>query len=203
MSTSVKRRNRKTFDRGGKVKKLKKKLKDPYSFEPFENWVWRKYEGNGKVDIENFIEKHKDRLFFIGTDSQNYSKSGTCVFTSVLVAWDYDREVGSGRGARVIRYTDKRAIVPQEALSAKLMVETQRSIEICKFVEEKLLDLSDEQNDYTENIIGVSIDCNYDEIKGKSARYKDMLVGMVVAYGWKAFIKPDSWASTNVADSKC
>ena len=198
MKTAVKKKRNRVS-----LKKSNKKHKDPYSFEPFENWIWRKYETSDKVDISGFIEDHKNRLFFIGTDSQNHPSSRTCVFTSVLVAWDYDRELGSGRGARVIRYTDKRVIIPKEALSAKLMVETERSIEICKFVEDKLFSLSDDENDYSANMVGVSIDVNYDEARGKSARYKDMLVGMVVAYGWKCFIKPDSWASTNVADSKC
>jgi len=161
------------------------------------------YESNKKMDPIAFIHEFKDRLFFVGTDSQSYSKSGTCVFTSVLIAYDYDRETETGHGATVIRYTDKRAIVPKEALSAKLTVETQRSIEICKMVEEQLIELSDEENDYMQNLVGVSIDCNYDEVKGKSGRYKDMLVGMVVAYGWKAFIKPDSWAATTVADARC
>lgn len=184
-------------------KKVKKVYKDPYSFDPVREWVWREYEGRSQVDPIEFISTHRDRLFFVGTDSQSYAKSRTCVFTSVIIAYDYDKEAGTGHGATVIRYTDKRAIVPKEALSAKLTVETQRSIEICKMVEEQLIELSDNDNDYMGNLVGVSIDCNYDELKGKSGRYKDMLVGMVVAYGWKAFIKPDSFAATTVADSKC
>ena len=183
--------------------KIRKKYGDPYTFDPVSEWVWREYESTKKSDPVDFISKYKDRLFFIGTDSQSYSKSGTCVFTSVIVAYNYDKELGTGHGATIIRYTDKRAIVPKEALSAKLIVETQRSIEICKMIEEKLIELSDDENDYTQNLVGVSIDCNYDEDKGKSGRYKDMLVGMVVAYGWKAFIKPDSFAASAVADNKC
>jgi predicted RNase H-related nuclease YkuK (DUF458 family) len=177
--------------------KVKKVLKSPYEFEPFEEWIWREYEGSKQVSIVEFIEKHKNSLFFIGTDSQSYSKSISCVFTSVLIA--YHR----GHGGSIIRHTDKRAIVPKEALSAKLTVETQRSIEICKFVEDRLFDLSDNENDYTKNLIGISIDVNCDEAKGKSGRYKDMLVGMVVSYGWDAFIKPDAWAASKVADARC
>ena len=184
-------------------RKAKKVYRDPYTFDPVSEWAWKSYEGNKKMTPVDFINEYKDRLFFVGTDSQSYSKSGTCVFTSVIVAYDYDREAGTGHGATIIRHTDKRAIVPKEALSAKLMVETQRSIEICKLVEEQLIDMSDDEHDYMSNLVGVSIDCNYDEVKGKSARYKDMLVGMVVAYGWQAFIKPDSWASSSVADKKC
>jgi len=187
----------------GKKKKVRSKYSDPYTFDPIEKWEWKEYEGSKKVDPVEFITRYKDRLFFVGTDSQSYSKVGTCVFTSVIIAYNYDRELGTGHGATIIRYTDKRSIVPKEALSAKLTVETQRSIEICKMIEEQLIELSDDEHDYMQNLAGVSIDCNCDEVKGKSARYKDMLVGMVVAYGWKAFIKPDSFAASSVADNKC
>jgi len=197
-----KRKNRKS-DLSVASKKVKKEYSDPYSFNPVGEWKWREYEGRKQVDPIDFINKYRDRLFFVGTDSQCHPKNGTCVFTSVIIAYDYDREIGTGHGATIIRHTDKRAMVPKEALSAKLTVETQRSIEICKMVEEHLIEISDEENDYMENLVGVSIDCNYDEARGKSARYKDMLVGMVLAYGWKAFIKPDSFAASSVADNKC
>lgn len=184
-------------------KKIHKVYKDPYTFDPVQDWTWMEYEGSLKVDPIAFIDMHRNRLFFVGTDSHSYPKSRTCVFTSVIIAYDYDRVNKTGHGASVIRFTDKRGIVPKEALSAKLTVETQRSIEICKMLEERLIELSDDENDYMGNLVGVSIDCNCDEIKGKSGRYKDVLVGMVIAYGWKAFIKPDSWAASTVADAKC
>jgi len=112
-----------------------------------------------------------------------------------------------GKGGRIARYVDKRPMIPVEALSARLTVETQRSIELCRYLEEKLLDFSVEDDRapsdcYTNNIVGISIDVNNDD-KYKSGRYKDMLVGMVVAYGYECFIKPDAWASSAVADKKC
>jgi len=170
--------------------------KDPYTFEPFKDWVWRKYESSDEADLSEFIENNKDAMFFIGTDSQNYSKSNKCIFTSVVIAYRM------GRGGTIIRHTDKRPMIPVEALSARLTVETQRSIEICQFLENKLLELSDEDNDYMKNIVGISIDVSSD-LKNKSGRYKDMLVGLVMAYGYNALVKPDSWASSTVADRKC
>lgn len=175
--------------------------KDPYVYEPLEKWVWKKYETNETLDIDEFIVRNKDCMFFIGTDSQNYPKSRKCVFTTVLIAYRM------GRGGCIARHIDKRPLIPVEALSARLTVETQRSIEICRYLEDKLLELSfidglDEDNLYTKNIVGISIDVNSDS-KYKSGRYKDMLVGMVVAYGFECFIKPDAWASSKVADKKC
>jgi predicted RNase H-related nuclease YkuK (DUF458 family) len=179
-----------------KAKKMSYLKKDPYTFDNFEDWVWRKYESSHTVDIKNFIETNKEALFFIGTDSQNYSKSNKCVFTSVVIAYRL------GKGGCIARYTDKRPMIPVSALSARLMVETQRSIEICQFVETTLFDLSDDEIDYTNNIVGISIDVSSD-LKNKSGRYKDMLVGLVMGYGFNALVKPDSWASSSVADRKC
>ena len=182
------------------VKKIKRK--DPYSFDPVDKWTWTEYESNHKLDIDKFIEGHKNNLFFIGTDSQMHNKSRSCVFTTVLIAYE------KGRGGAVARYTDKRALIPVEALSSRLTVETQRSIEICKHLETKLFDLSiaddieKDEDYYTNNIVGITVDVNSD-VQHWSGRYKDMLVGMVLAYGFKCFIKPDAWASSSVADKKC
>ena len=177
--------------------------KDPYKFDPVDKWVWKEYETNKNADVIKFIDDHYENSYwYIGTDSQQYTKPLRCIFTTVLVAHMVDPISGIGKGGSIIRYVDRRPAIPLEAMSARLTVEVQRSIEICKFLEENLLERSDDENEYWKNIVGISIDCNKD-IKHKSARYKDALVGMVVAYGWNAFIKPDAWASTNVADKKC
>ena len=175
--------------------------KDAYTFDSFDKWIWRKYETDHILDINEFISKNRDCLFFIGTDSQNYPKSKKCVFTTVLVAYR------KGKGGTIARHVDKRPMIPVEALSARLTVETQRSIELCKYLEDRLFYLSLEDNlsddkYYTKNIVGISIDVNNDS-QHRSERYKDMLVGMVVAHGYSAFIKPDAWASSKVADNKC
>ena len=175
--------------------------KDPYTFEPLAKWVWQKYETSHKLDIDEFISKNRDCLFFIGSDSQNYPKSKKCVFTTVLVAYRM------GKGGCIARHVDKRPMIPIEALSSRLTVETQRSIEICRYLEDKLFELSIEdklstKDMYTNNIVGISIDVNGDK-KFKSGRYKDMLVGMVVAYGYECFVKPDAWSASKVADKKC
>ena len=177
--------------------------KDPYTFEPFEDWAWKKYESNDTVDFRKFIGDNRTKLFFVGTDSQQRPKQRLCSFTSVLVAWDFDSEMGCGHGATVIRTNDKRPIIPIEALSARLMVEVQRSIEICKILEEELLKLSVEDDiDYTGNFKAVTIDVNKSD-KHKSGRYKDALVGMVMAYGWNVLVKPDDMTASKVADRKC
>jgi predicted RNase H-related nuclease YkuK (DUF458 family) len=176
--------------------------RDPYTFDPIEDWVWNEYESSVKVDLDQFIDDHRNCAFFIGTDSQNYPKSNRCIFTSVLIAYTH------GKGGAIARHTDKRPMIPIEALSARLTTETQRSIELCKYLESRLFDLSvedgleDEDFYNVKNIVGISIDVNNDS-KYKSGRYKDMLVGMVVGYGYEALVKPDSWAASSVADNRC
>jgi len=177
--------------------------KSPYVFDPIDQWIWKHYESNVNTDVISFIDNnYKNSNWHIGTDSQQYSKSNKCIFTTVLIAHHYNKDTGIGKGGSVIRCTDIRPKIPIEALSARLTVEVQRSIEICKFLEAELLNRSDDSNEYWKDIVGISIDCNKD-IKNKSARYKDALVGMVMGYGWKAFIKPEAWASSTVADRSC
>jgi predicted RNase H-related nuclease YkuK (DUF458 family) len=194
---------------------------DPYSVPPFETWTWKQFTGNKNRDIKQFILDHKDCIFFVGTDSQQFTKSKKCVWASTLCAWYYDKEAGTGHGADAIKYTHKTKIIPREAMSARLTVEVQRSIELCAYLEKVLQELTDESMantmamiesgeiteddyykyaiDYTENIGGVTIDVSKEEINA-SCKYKDALVGMVVSRGWQAFVKPEAWASSNVAD---
>jgi len=56
--------------------------------------------------------------------------------------------------------------------------------------------------DYTSNFVAVTIDVNKSELH-KSGRYKDALVGMVMAYGWNVLVKPDDMTASKVADRKC
>jgi predicted RNase H-related nuclease YkuK (DUF458 family) len=204
-----KKNKRRTLSNEEKAKKDTAALKakeeffsrDPYTFDPIEDWIWREYESSTSIDIDNFIDMNKNCAFFIGTDSQNYPKSRKCVFTSVLIAYT------KGRGGAIARHTDKRPMIPIEALSARLTTETQRSIELCKYLENRLFDLSfedelDDKDYYNNNIVGISIDVNNDS-KYKSGRYKDMLVGMVIGQGYEALVKPDSWAASSVADNRC
>jgi len=200
--------------------------KDPYTFEPFDTWKWRTFHGEKALNLDEFIEKNKNRLFFIGTDSQQYPKNKKCVFTSVLIAYDYDKDFGGGHGATIARHTDKRHIVPIYNLGNRLTVEVQRSIELCKHLESTLeritenemesLRIKAEENgwpdeylmrkldaaDYTDNMMGVCIDVSRNDID-ESSRYKESLAGMVIQHGWRAYIKPEAWGASSVADKKC
>ena len=152
---------------------------------PFAEWSWRSYDGRRAVDVGQFLSDHKDEMFFIGTDSQNYSKKKTCVFTTVLIAYRM------GRGGNIVTHRHK---VPyMDALRQRLLMEAMLSLEVGWYLDTKVPKKS---------IIGIHLDVNQ-SLKYKSGQYKDELVGMVMGQGFTALCKPDSWAASSVADSRC
>ena len=52
------------------------------------------------------------------------------------------------------------------------------------------------------SFVGIHLDVN-DNLQYKSAHYRDELVGLVLAQGYTALVKPDAWAASTVADSRC
>jgi len=155
-------------------------------YPPFGEWNWRRYDGHKKADIDEFIKYHKDDMFFIGTDSQNYLKrKKICVFTTVLIAYKMRR------GGAIITHTDRTPCMA--SLRQRLLLEAMRSLETAWYLDSKV---------DSKNIIGIHLDVN-SNLKYKSAQYKEELVGLVAAQGFNALTKPDAWAASCVADSKC
>lgn len=154
-------------------------------YPPFEQWKWRSYDGKVLLNVEEFVKKYSDRHFFIGTDSQNYSKKRETVFTTALIAYEM------GRGGMVILHKDK---VPyMDHLRQRLLIEVMRSVETAWFLNKHIS---------IDQIIGIHIDVNQ-SLQFKSGKYKEELIGFVAAQGFNALVKPDAWASSKVADSAC
>jgi len=155
-------------------------------YKPFEEWVWRAYDGRRKINLEEYVRDRRDNnFFFIGTDSRNYSKKRSCVFTSVLIAYTKEHHGGSA----VIH----RNVVPfMESLRQRLIMEAMRSLEVAWWLT-KIIP--------KENVIGIHLDVNQN-LKFKSGQYKNELVGLIVSQGFKALVKPDAWAASCVADSR-
>lgn len=154
-------------------------------YSPFSEWTWRTFEGKQAADINQFIAEHMDHMFFVGTDSQNYSKTKTCIFTSVLVAYKW------GKGGCSIIHKDKVSFV--ESLRQRLLTEAMRSLEVAWYLDKKIPKKS---------FVGIHLDVNQN-LKYKSAHYKEELVGLVLAQGYQCWTKPNSWCASTVADSKC
>jgi len=152
-------------------------------YKGFDEWAWRSYDGKKSLDIKDFIETHRDRHFFIGTDSQNYKKKNRrCVFTTVLIAYCM------GKGGTIATHIDKVDYV--ESLRQRLLIEAMRSLEVAWFLDRHVP---------AKNIIGIHLDVN-SNLKYRSGQYKDELVGLVMSQGFRALVKPDAWAASSVAD---
>lgn len=168
------------------VKTKGTKMKEnKYGYKAFAEWGWRSYDGRKKVSVEDFIKEHDGAMFFIGTDSQNYSKRKVCVFTTALIAYHM------GKGGAIIIHRDK--VPHMESLRQRLLMEAMRSLETAWFVNIKIPDKS---------FIGVHLDVNQ-SLKYKSGQYKDELVGLIVAQGFSCKTKPDAFAASFAADKKC
>ena len=154
-------------------------------YKPFKEWKWVDYSGTKTLNIEQFISDNKDRYFFIGTDSQNYSKKRQTIFTTALISY----KIRSG--GLVALHKDKIPMV--EHLRQRLLMEAMRSLEVAWFLDQKV---------DKKNIIGIHLDVN-ESLKFKSGKYKEELIGLIAAQGFNCIIKPDAWAASKVADSRC
>lgn len=154
-------------------------------YPPFQDWEWRSYDGKEKVDIRSFMESKKNCQFFVGTDSQNYRKNKRCcVFTTVIIAYTL------GKGGSIILHSDKMPYM--EHLRQRLLLEAMRSLETAWFIDSVVKKNS---------VVTIHLDVN-GNLRYKSAQYKDELVGMIMAQGYKCIHKPNAWAASSVADAK-
>ena len=141
---------------------------------------WKSLSGGRIEDIHTFA-KDVTRLgqeLHVGTDSLQTGRFTQ--FVTVLVV------LTPTKGGRVV-YT--REVVPRIiSLRERLFQEVWRSVQIG-------LELSP----HVSGQMTLHIDANTEE-KYMSSRYIQELVGLVVGQGFKALVKPESWASTHVAD---
>lgn len=156
---------------------------DRWAYPPFSEWVWKSFDNTKVVNIDDFVNTHKEAQFYIGTDSQ--TKSHKTTVTTALIAYNW------GRGGSVVIHTHK---VPEfQSLRQQLISEAMRSLETAWYVNPKISD---------DNTIVIHLDVN-SNLKWRSGQYRDELVGMIMAQGFKPAIKPDSWGSSKVADHGC
>lgn len=151
-------------------------------YPSFTEWTWRTYDGTQIVDPEIFVKDNKETQFFIGTDSQIYKDK--TIYTTVIVAYKM------GHGGKIILHSDKTE--NPSSLRHRLLMEAMRSLEAAYFVNNHIP---------SQSKISVHLDVNQN-LKWKSGRYKEELVGLVVAQGFSVATKPNAWASSSVADSR-
>jgi predicted RNase H-related nuclease YkuK (DUF458 family) len=142
--------------------------------------MWNTVSGKEVPDINQYVLEASSggRTVHIGTDSLQCGKTTNFVtVVAVLTAHN------GGRAA----YT--RRIVPRmTSLRERLLKEVWYSVELGMQISALV------KGDLT-----IHVDANPSE-KHMSSRYVQELVGLAVGQGFKAVIKPDSWAATHAAD---
>lgn len=152
----------------------------------------------GEVELEEIPSKILDYFekmkkydiplqIVVGTDSQNFDE--TKIVSVVAVTCEGHGGIFFYEIERIKRISDVRA---------KLTEETARSLDIMT----KLVDVL-EREDFKElrdnSILAIHVDAGWSE-KGKTKELIPMLVGWIKACGYDCKVKPDSFASSCIAD---
>ena len=135
-------------------------------------------------EIISYLDENPKELYklIIGTDSQPHSQN-VCFVTAIIIH-------RVGKGARYFfrrqyqRYMDN--------LRQRIYYETYLSLEIATMVTAKLAEDKNER-------LNVEIHLDVGEV-GETKELIREVVGMVIGSGFQAFIKPDSYGATKVAD---
>ena len=142
--------------------------------------MWKTLNEVRIADILQFVrDASRDRqAVHVGTDSQQSGRFTQFVTVVVILT--------PGKGGRVAY---RRTIVPRiTSLRERLLKEVWESV-----------DLGLRFSPIVEGELTVHIDAN-PVVTHKSSQYVQELVGLVVGQGFKALIKPESWAASHAAD---
>ena len=157
---------------------------DIYSFPCVEEWKWKTFDGLHNANIDKWIEDHIEDEFYIGTDSQTAKKTSKFVTSLIAYRW--------GTGGCSINYIQKTQDMGN--MRPRLISEAMRSLTLAYYLDTRIP---------SNKIINIHLDVNENEIH-KSNRCKEQVVGMIMSQGvrFRPMWKPNSWASSSVADRK-
>jgi uncharacterized protein len=142
--------------------------------------MWKTLNEARIADIREFVREasRNGQAVHVGTDSQQTGRHTQFVTVVVILT--------PTKGGRVAY---RREVVPRIAsLRERLLSEVWKSVE-----------LGLQFSPIVKGDLTVHIDAN-PVVAHKSSRYVQELVGLVVGQGFKALIKPESWAATHAAD---
>lgn len=152
----------------------------------------------GEIELEEIPSKICDYMqkmkhydiplqIVVGTDSQNFDK--TKVVSVIAVTCEGHGGIFFYEVERIKRINDVRM---------KLTEETTRSLDIMTRLVEIL-----EKNEFKElreySTLAIHVDAGWSD-KGKTKELIPMLVGWIKACGYDCKVKPDSFASSSIAD---
>jgi len=143
--------------------------------------MWKSLTGGPIRDLvltlRALMEEHELTLH-IGSDSQEIGDHTD--YVTVIAA------LTPGRGGRVFYRRERER--GSQSIAQRLFREAQLSIDVA-------LELAREVTPE----ISVHVDANEDA-RHKSSNYVQALAGMVVGYGFRVRLKPESWCASHVAD---
>ena len=136
-------------------------------------------------DLVFYTNEYPDDSYklIIGTDSHSFLNESVIFVTAVVVH-------RVGKGGRF--YYNKQKKGYMESLRQRIYYETFLSLEVATRMTEKLAQNGDCR-------LNVEIHLDVGE-KGETRDIIKEVVGMVIGSGYQAFIKPDSFGATTVAD---
>ncbi len=136
-------------------------------------------------DLVGYTNEHPDDSYklIIGTDSHSFLNESVIFVTAVVVH-------RVGKGGRF--YYHKQKTRYMESLRQRIYYETFLSLEVATRMTEQLA-----RNG--ESRLNVEIHLDVGE-KGETRDIIKEVVGIVIGSGYQAFIKPDSYGATTVAD---
>jgi predicted RNase H-related nuclease YkuK (DUF458 family) len=123
--------------------------------------------------------RDKEVEVFVGSDS--HCLGGQWVFATVICAYR------QGRGGRFVYLRETRKISDFKHLQQRLTEETMRSLAVANEIKEEFGRDPEVHLDLSSTI-------------HKSSKYAKDLTSMVSAYGFRCQVKPNSWASSTLAD---
>lgn len=138
--------------------------------------------------VEQFLESlkwHNDRGFnvYIGTDSKINKDN---IFLVSVICFHKDGITGESGKVFSIKEHIARKLYP--TLRARMLLEANKSLEIAMALD-----------GHVKGKMEIHLDVG-DTIKSKTSAYEKELQSLIVSQGYSCEIKPNSWASSSVAD---
>ncbi|HZK25221.1 MAG TPA: ribonuclease H-like YkuK family protein [Oscillospiraceae bacterium] len=135
--------------------------------------------------ITSYVDEqpHEQYRLIIGTDSQTHASQDVCFVTAIIIH-------RVGKGARYFYRRLNKAYMNN--LRQRIYYETYLSLEVAMLVTAKLAENGDSR-------LNVEIHLDVGE-QGATKELIREVVGMVSGSGFPAFIKPDSYGASKVAD---
>jgi len=159
------------------------------NFENLLGQQWRNFdkkETDVLSELRDFLKSESDStIIHVGTDAQKTGRKNQCNYVVCVIVHD-----PFGRGCRVF-YLKFRNIETYD-LWQKLSNETLLSCCVAS-------ELTQELGESVRDRILVHVDANPNP-KYRSSDYVKQLAGMVMGYGFRHVLKPESWCSSHAAD---